>query len=113
MTDERAVRETKAIPEALRRAVDDRDGGFCRMCGKYVGERRAIHHIFYGGDAQGMGGRRLHTLDNLISLCWLPFDNDCHQKAHSKKHIWQPLLAEVVIRSGNATALQLARWFRK
>jgi hypothetical protein len=80
------------------------------MCGKFLGERRAIHHIHFGGDLQGMGGRRKHELDNLVSLCWLPGDMDCHQRAHSVKHYWQPILAAVVTRTDHITALQLARW---
>lgn len=105
--------ETVAIPQRLRDAVDERDGGFCRLCGKFLGTRRAIHHIFYGGDAQGMGGRRDHRLENLVSLCWLPGDSDCHQRAHSRKSYWQPLLAAVVTRNDHITALQLGRWQRR
>lgn len=101
--------ETLAIPQYLRDAVDDRDVGFCRMCGKFLGERRAIHHIYFGGDVQGMGGRRHHELDNLVSLCWQPFDNDCHQRAHSRKSFWQPLLLQVITCPNRVTALQIAR----
>lgn len=111
--DTGAQRETVAIPAARRAEVDQRDGGFCRMCGKFLGERRSIHHIFYGGDAQGMGGRRDHDLSNLVSLCWLPGDGDCHSRAHSRKTHWQPLLAQVVASANNVTALQLARWERR
>lgn len=102
--------ETLDIPQHLRDAVDERDGGFCRMCGVFLGERRAIHHIFYGGDLQGMGGRRSHYLDNLVSLCWLPGDMGCHDRAHSRKTFWQPLLAAAVTRPDRITAFQLARW---
>lgn len=104
--------ETLEIPKDLREAVDARDGGFCRMCGKFLGDRRSIHHIFYGGDIQGMGGRRRHTLGNLVSLCWLPGDMGCHERAHSNKGFWQPLLADVVTQSAKVTAFQLARWER-
>lgn len=102
--------ETVAIPQYLRDLVDKRDGGFCRLCGKFLEGRRAIHHIYYGGDLQGMGGRRKHELDNLVSLCWLPGDMGCHERAHSNKPYWQPLLAAVVQRTDHPTALQLARW---
>jgi 5-methylcytosine-specific restriction endonuclease McrA len=104
--------ETLAIPQKLRVAVDARDRGFCRMCGKFLGERRAIHHIAYGGDEQGMGGRRHHELDNLVSLCWLPYDNDCHQRAHGNKTRWMPLL-QLVVKTEGVTCLQLARWKRR
>lgn len=102
--------ETLAIPQRLRDEVDARDGGFCRLCGKFLGGRRAIHHINFGGDVQGMGGRRSHTLDNLVSLCYLPGDMNCHQRAHSRKSYWQPLLTAVVTRTDRVTALQLSRW---
>jgi 5-methylcytosine-specific restriction endonuclease McrA len=107
-----AETETVEIPQALRAAVDARDRGFCRMCGKHLGERRCVHHIDYGGDAQGMGGRRRHDLSNLVSLCWLPFDNGCHARAHSNKPLWQPLL-QLVIRTDGVTATQLARWRKR
>jgi 5-methylcytosine-specific restriction endonuclease McrA len=103
-------REAKDIPQKMRDAVDERDGGFCRMCGKFLGYRRAIHHINFGGDRQGMGGRRRHDLDNLISLCYLPGDNDCHQRAHSRKGHWQPLLEQTIAHPTRVTALQLSRW---
>lgn len=105
--------ETVAIPQSVRQAVDERDRGVCRFCGKFLGPRRAIHHIDYGGDTQGMGGRRNHEVSNLISLCWLPGDGDCHQRAHSDKAYWLPILTEVAIRAGNVTALQLSRWNQK
>lgn len=105
--------ETVAIPKSLRMAVDDRDRQHCRMCGKWLGERRAIHHIYFGGDRQGMGGRRDHRLDNLVSLCWLPGDTDCHARAHARKAYWQEHLSTVVTLEANVTALQLARWARR
>lgn len=101
--------ETQEIPAYIRAAVDDRDGLKCRMCGKHLGERRALHHILYGGDEQGMGGRRSHTVRNLLTVCWLPYDNDCHNRIHSDKTRWQSycLIAAVM---PNVTVLQLARW---
>lgn len=101
------------IPKGARDAVDERDAGFCRMCGKFLGRRRAIHHINFGGDDQGMGGRRNHAVDNLVSLCWLPGDLDCHQRAHSQKEFWRPLLQQVVLAESNLTAFQLRRWLSK
>jgi 5-methylcytosine-specific restriction endonuclease McrA len=101
--------ETTAIPAHLRKQVDERDGGYCRFCGKYLAERRAIHHIQYGGDAQGMGGRRRHALDNLISVCWMPGDNGCHQTIHANKRRWTDIALQTAVQPG-VTMLQLAKW---
>jgi hypothetical protein len=100
--------EMLAIPKALREAVRERDQGFCRVCGRCDPERIALHHIVYGGDAVGMGGRRFHALENLVSVAWVP-GHDCHRVVHSRKALWVPLLQEVVRRPG-VTALQLRRW---
>lgn len=102
--------ETLAIPASMRVEVDERDQGTCRVCGQYAGERRALHHIVYGGDAAGMGGRRLHHPDNLITVGWL-FEHDCHSIVHSNKRLWVPLLQRAVKTPG-VTALQLHRWDR-
>lgn len=104
----RASRETLAIPAAVRDAVDERDGQHCRVCGKYVGDERALHHIEYGGDARGMGGRRVHDVDGIVTVCWM-WAGNCHDRVHSDKLLYQPLLREVVKRPG-ITALQILRW---
>jgi hypothetical protein len=107
---ERSTRETIAIPKDVRAAVDDRDQHHCRVCGKWLGDQRALHHILYGGDRQGMGGRRTHDLDNLITVCWM-WGGNCHDLVHSSKHLWQPLLLKVITIPG-ISALQLRRWQR-
>lgn len=104
----RAGRETLAIPASVRAAVDDRDGQRCRVCGRYLGDERAIHHIRYGGDLQGMGGRRNHDLSGLVSICWM-WGKNCHDMVHARKALWQPYLLAVVARPGT-TAMQLRRW---
>lgn len=103
--------ETLAIPKNLRAWVDERDGGYCRFCGVLLLERRALHHIRYGGSAGGMGGRRQHDRHNLITLCHLPGDNGCHLRVHSNKNLYQPLLEELIQDHPNhVTVLQLMRW---
>lgn len=109
-----AREESLAIPLNVRQAVDERDEGHCRVCGKFLGERRALHHIVYGGDARGMGGRRVHDPAEIVTVCWLPGDpapgmRPCHDLVHSNKRIWQPLLLSVAARKG-VTAVQLQRW---
>lgn len=103
-----ARRETLAIPSAIRDLVDERDGYHCRVCGKYLGDARALHHIRFGGDRQGMGGRREHGLDNLITVCWM-WGGNCHDLVHSQKGLWLPLLERTITVPG-VTAMQLRRW---
>lgn len=104
-------KETLAIPAKMRAEVDERDQGYCRVCGRYVGEARALHHIRFGGDVQGMGGRRLHRVDNLITVGWL-FQHDCHSMIHADKGLWTPLAIQVAVNPG-VTMLQLHRWARR
>lgn len=104
-----AKEESLAIPASVRKIVDERDKMICRVCGTYLGDRRALHHIIYGGDERGMGGRRVHNPEEIITVCWLPGDGDCHQRVHANKRVWQPLLLEAAQRPG-MTALQIKRW---
>lgn len=99
-------RESLEVPAAMRKEVAERDGGHCRFCGKYD-ELLCVHHILYGGDV-GMGARRLHRPENLVSLGWSPWHN-CHWLVHSNKKLWQPLALQVVHEPG-LTMLQLRRW---
>lgn len=104
-----AARETLAIPEALRREVAERDQGICRFCGRFVGESGAVHHVDFGGDLVGMGGRRHHALENLLTVGWLP-GHDCHLgMLHARKLLWQPY-ARLAARRPGVTILQLRRW---
>lgn len=103
-------KETLAIPASVRAEVDERDGGLCRFCGQFVGPQRALHHIAYGGDFQGMGGRRLHRPDNLLTVGWL-FDHDCHSILHGNKNRWMELALQAAVTPG-VTVLQLERWRR-
>lgn len=106
-----AVSETLAIPSAVRAQVDERDQLHCRVCGKYLGAERALHHIRYGGSRQGMGGRREHDLANLISICWM-WGGNCHDRVHADKGLWLPLLLKTITVPG-VTAMQLSRWTRR
>lgn len=107
--------ETLEIPDNIRAAVDERDKGYCRFCGRLLLQRRALHHIRYGGSAGGMGGKRRHEVGNLVSLCYLPGDGDCHLRVHSNKVKWQPLLVELLggRYPNHVTVLQLERWLRE
>ena len=104
-------KETLAIPAAMRAEVDERDQGICRFCGRFVGESRALHHIVYGGDAQGVGGRRHHAPENLLTVGWL-FQHDCHTIIHQNKRLWMPL-GLVAAKSPGVTMLQLYRWKKR
>ncbi len=104
------MKETAAIPPALRKQVLTRDAGHCRVCGQYL-RHPGIHHVRYGGDDVGMGGRRKHVVAEMVTIGWAPPDVDCHSLVHSDKHRWQPLLLQVVHQPG-VTALQLQRWSR-
>lgn len=106
--ENRSKKETLAIPQDVRAQVDDRDQQVCRVCGRYQGEARALHHIHFGGSRQGMGGRRAHDLDNLITVCWM-WAGNCHDLVHARKGLWLPLLERLTVTPG-VTGLQLRRW---
>jgi hypothetical protein len=97
--------QSLAIPMAIREQVLERDGGVCRLCGR---TNVIAHHIRYGGDEIGMGGRRFHSVDNIVSLGQY-YEHQCHEEVHSAKGLWTPLLIRVVEMPG-VTALALYRW---
>lgn len=96
-----------SIPPVIRAAVDARDGEHCRVCGRFAGERRQQHHIHYGGDYAGMGGRRLHVVENIITL-----DLEHHDLVHSSKGAWIPVL-EALIERPATTGFALLRHARR
>jgi 5-methylcytosine-specific restriction endonuclease McrA len=61
------------IPKKLIKAVLERDDSICQYCGR---QGVNIHHIV----PAGMGGKRIHAIENLITLCL-----ECHGEAHSSK----------------------------
>ena len=107
----RAERETLAIPDRVRQLVDARDNKTCRVCGQYLGDERALHHIVYGGSDRGFGGRRVHNPDEIVTVCWM-WAKNCHDMVHADKDRFQPLLLAIVKTSG-ITALQYERWTRR
>lgn len=110
---ERAAEETLAIPQWVRDVVDERDQQTCRVCGRWLGDARALHHIHFGGSRQGMGGRRDHDPSNLVTVCWMYGPGNgrppCHDLVHREKSTYVPLLEYVATHPG-LTALQLRRW---
>lgn len=108
MSQAKAEKETLALPQRVRDLVDARDEGFCRFCGQFAGERRALHHVNFGGDRTGMGGRRHHHPDNVITVGWL-FEHDCHSIIHGNKGLFLPLTQDIIHCPG-MTVLQLMRW---
>ena len=96
------------MPADVRAQVLERDHHCCRVCGRYV-DRPAVHHTNFGGDARGMGGRRVHDPNFLITVGWLP-GHDCHLGLlHADKRRFQELSWEVVRHPG-VSILQLERW---
>jgi 5-methylcytosine-specific restriction protein A len=81
---------SRATQEAARRIVRDRDGDTCQMCGRFMYERRSVHHRL----PKGMGGSALlESPANLVTLCGVGNADGCHGKAHSnpqwaRNHGW-------------------------
>lgn len=95
--------EDELTPAAVKAAVDARDAQTCRMCGGNAGlAPLARHHIEY----RSGGGQ--DTVENLITLHFMYWPR-CHERAHSNKRLWRPLLQAVVFQPG-VTAFQLRRW---
>jgi len=99
-----AEAETNSVPPAVRKAVLERDGGNCRVCGATV-ENPALHHIEYLSE----GGK--NVAENLITVHWM-FWPRCHEVVHSNKRLWQPIL-KIVVKHDGINARQLLRWARK
>lgn len=101
--------EHNEIPASVRKIVDERDGQFCRVCGEFLGANRGIHHIVFGGDDRGMGGKRVHDPDEMLTVCWGMFGNGCHEALHRDKAKWQEA-ALLAVQNPGTTVLQVMRW---
>ena len=62
-----------------------RDGGRCRLCGKYMDLH--LHHIIYRSENKNL----INEVYNCIMLC-----SSCHRLVHSNKKKYQPILKEMV-----------------
>lgn len=97
--------EHDRVPLEVRAAVLVRDGGCCRVCGRFV-ETPGLHHIDY----RSQGGN--NSPENLVTIGWTP-GHDCHLPiVHANKTLWQPVLRQVAITNG-ISAFQLLRWYRQ
>ena len=90
------------IPEHVRQAVYERDGKRCRLCGTTSAYSFSVHHVIYRSE----GGT--NELSNLILLCGSG-SQGCHLKVHSRKHVYQPLLQELLSLDKPITGLALLR----
>lgn len=82
---------SRAVIDASRNIVHERDQGRCQMCGIYITDGNgAVHHR----TPKGMGGSALlESPANLVTLCGRTNVEGCHGKAHSnpqwaRNHGW-------------------------
>lgn len=96
-------REDELTPADVRRAVIERDGQCCRICGRWV-EWPALHHVIY----RSHGG--LDVVENLVVVGWY-LDHDCHLKVcHGRDaRQWRDLLQQAIVTPG-VSAVALRRW---
>lgn len=93
----------EAVPTRVRRAVIERDGHCCRVCGRWV-ETVGLHHVVF----RSHGGP--NTEDNLVVVGWLP-GHDCHLvHAHGVRAAVFREALQVCILTPGLTAVQLLRW---
>ena len=95
--------EHDRVPLAVRQEVYERDGGCCRVCGRFV-DMPGLHHILYRSSGV------INTPANLITIGWTP-GHDCHLPiVHRNKTLWLPILQQVALTDG-VNGLQLLRWY--
>ena len=100
-------RATRAVQEAARRIVRDRDGHRCQICGLWpLFEYRSVHHRV----PKGMGGSALlESPANLVSLCGVGNADGCHGKAHSNPE-WARNHGWIVSRSLDPVEIPVDMW---
>jgi len=82
---------TRAVQEAARSTVHERDQGRCCMCGIYITDGNGAQHHRV---AKGMGGSALlESPSNLVTLCGRGNNDLCHGKVHgnpewARNHGW-------------------------
>lgn len=84
-------RASRAVVDASRSVVHERDQGRCCMCGTYIADGNgAVHHR----TPKGMGGSALlESPANLVTLCGRGNADLCHGKVHgnpqwARNHGW-------------------------
>ena len=71
------------ISKTTREQVKEQYKGKCALCGKPGTQQ---HHIEYRSENK----EKIDDADNLVLLCV-----ECHQKVHSNKKHWQPILKKL------------------
>lgn len=91
---------TTAVKARVRRAVGERDGDWCLLCGKPP-KGLHLHRVRYGSE----GGA--YEITNCVQLCGLH-----HDIVHSNKRVWQPKLIGYLSESdpGQTEMDALRRW---
>jgi 5-methylcytosine-specific restriction endonuclease McrA len=83
---QRTISNAKNGPSSEKRQyIQQRDGRRCRRCGITARRNLHVHHVIYRSE----GGN--HEETNLITLCF-----GCHDRIHSSKRYFQPILLEVL-----------------
>jgi hypothetical protein len=67
--------------------VFERDEGKCRLADITCNGALELHHILYRSEAKDL----INEPTNCIMLC-----NGHHRLVHSNKHLWQPILKEII-----------------
>ena len=75
-------RKRKDISKTNREEIKKLFKGKRGLCGR---QGQHIHHVLYRSEARD----KIDDLDNLFLLCL-----ECHEKCHSNKKYWQPILIE-------------------